>query len=187
MKKFNIKAGCIACGLCSSMCNLFKSDVVGKAYLEPDHFIDSSINTKEVIDICPVNVIELIAGNKTNKKGKAGLMELKVLLKRELDSIPLKEPKKSDIPYKNDEYTLSFGYCRSSSSYDYSSYSSAESAGLREFYKVYDQYEGLYYGVVSQYKNNYLRPYYTFDDNCFYVKNNCQYENVIKGYINEIK
>ena len=187
MKKFKIKDGCIACGLCSSMCDLFKSDALGKAYVESGHLIDNTVNCKEIVEICPVNVIEVINASKTTRKGKQGLQDLKQMLKKELDKIPLKEAKKSDIPFDYNEYQLSFGYCRSSSSYDYSSYSSAERAGLSEFSKVYNQYEGLYHGVVSQYKNNYLRPYYMLDETSFYSQNNQKYEMVLKDFVNELK
>ena len=74
------------------------------------------------------------------------------------------------------------------SGYEYNSSRAAIKAGLAEFDKVaYSQYRRIILSIFVQYKNDKLKPFYTFDENSFYAKNNQKYKKVLLEVLAEAK
>lgn len=190
MKRFKISDKCNACGLCTAMTDLIVSDEHGFACSVENMFTDGqkAEKIKEVIDICPVGAISEEDVGNTTKQGKEGLAELKNSLKNKLEGIKKPKITKDDIKFNADQYNAEVGEYNNSSSYEYNSDSAAEKAALREFDRgAYSQYRKIILSIFVQYKNDKLKPYYTFDENSFYYKNNQNYVKVLKNILIEAR
>ena len=190
MKKIVISKKCNACGMCTAMSELFISDEKGFARANNGGFFDEKDmdSVKEVVLTCPTDAITIEDADIGAKAGKAGLTELKATLKKKLESIVKPEVTIKDIKFDANNYSVDLGYYENSSGYDYKSDAAAERAGLREFDRVaYSQYRKIILSVFVQYKNDKLKPYYTFDETGFYGKNNKFYSDVLKEIANQAR
>lgn len=190
MKKFKITDKCNACGLCTAMTDLIVSDEHGFAHPAENMFTDrqNAEKVKEIIDICPVGAISEEDVGNTSKQGKDGLMEIQKVLKNKLESIEKPKITKDNIKFNAEAYDAEVGEYNNSSRYEYSSDSAAERAALREFDRgAYSQYRKIILSIFVQYKNDKLKPYYTFDENSFYYKNNQNYVKVLKDILTEAR
>lgn len=190
MKKFKISDKCNACGLCTAMTDLIVSDEHGFARPAENMFIDGkkAEKIKEIIDICPVRAISEEEVGNTSKQGRDGLTELQKALKNKLEGIDKPKITKDDIKFDAEAYDAEVGDYDNSSRYEYSSDSAAERAALQEFDRgAYSQYRKIILSIFVQYKNDKLKPYYTFDENSFYYKNNQTYVKALKEILTEAR
>lgn len=188
MKKINVSNKCNACGMCAALTDLLVSDEKGFARPNGSGVVgpNDMRSVQEAIEVCPVGALSLKDSGNTTKQGREGLAELQDLLKDRLRSIPKKKPEKKEYNFDARNYNMSFGNFRMRSDYEYSSDSAALRAGLQEFNKgVYSQLKKFFIGFAVQYKNDKLKPYYTFDENGYYWKNNQQYRNVLEEFAEE--
>lgn len=183
MKKFNVSDKCNTCGMCTTMTELLKEDAKGKVYaVESGYILEEAINeAKNVIDICPVHAITIVEAGTVNSIGKKGLKELEEVLKTKLQGIKKVKVTKRDIKFDSKQYNIDYADARGQNEYKYSSDSRATRAAIEEFDRIaYSQYRPFILSVFVQYKNDKLKPYYTFDEHSFYAKNNIQYERILK-------
>jgi len=190
MKKFGILDKCNGCGICSNMTDLILEDSKGIAYPAKDGFISEGFleEADKIVAVCPTRAIFIKETGNAKSSGKSGLNELQTVLKNKLIGIQKPNITKQDIKFNANNYNIDYASANGQSDYRYSGESQAERAGLDEFNRIaYSQYRPFILSVFVQYKNDKLKPFYTFDEKGFYVKNNKQYEDILKEILGEAK
>ena len=192
MKKFTISEKCNACGRCVIMTDLLVENGEGKA--EPaisgyiaDDFLSEAQN---IVEFCPVKALSIIEAGNVKSSGREGLKELKIVLQNKLKEVDVPVVMKDDVKFDANNYTIDYAGQKSGYEYKYSSESQAEKAALDEFNRMcYSQYRPFILSVFVKYKNDKLKPFYTFEanENSFYYKTNQKYENVLKEVTAEAK
>lgn len=183
MKTFVISDKCNGCGICSTMTDLILEDPRGIAFPAKDGYISDDYldEANMVVESCSIQAISIQEVGSAKGYGKAGLEELEKILQNKLFNIPKINITKSDIKFDSNNFNIDYSYPKGEYSYIYSSDKKAENAGLEEFNRVaYSQYRPFILSVFIQYKNDKLKPFYTLDQKGFYMKNNKQYEDILK-------
>lgn len=174
--RFKISEKCNDCGICSMQYpDYFYETDEGKTQAN-DGVIkaDDSVVT-EVGGVCPVHAITAERESKS----------IKQLLTEELEKLQecrVAYPKKADIPFKKEEYSIPIPVASGENRYEYSSDSSANSAARSEFNnKMYSQIDVLILKVITEYRIKYIKPYYSrsAEDNSVYQACNKRAEKIL--------
>lgn len=188
MKKFNVSANCIACGMCVIMTDLLEENNHGKVYAIESGYISEEylFEANKIVEICPVDAISIVEVKSVKGIGEQGLKDLGEILENKLKDIKKVFVTKQDINFNSNNYSIDFGDAKGQYNYIYSNSSQAEAAGIAEFNRIaYSQYRPFILSVFVQYKNDKLKPYYTFDDSSFYAKFNHKYEKILNEIVAE--
>lgn len=181
-RKSNLKVNskCIMCGSCLSFGYDFLTEnndgsicVKDNTYLKED-----SKELETLIEICPVQAFEYDRNIRIKSKEEQ-LIEIKNQLK---NWNGLSEPTVKDVPFKQEEYSMSMPYIRGSL-YVYSSEKAAMNAAETQFNNcVYSKINVFILQVISQYRADKVSPYYTYgaDTNSIYYKENQKIVELLK-------
>lgn len=181
MQQIIINGKCNGCGMCIVKCpKYFEENDDGNAQVIKGVLADNDAMLNTVIAECPVKAISL-----------GGSVDKKQSVQKELDK--LKElakgltVKKDDIAF-TDNYSVvtNFPYI-GSSRYEYSSSSSAVSAGLSEFSsRAYPQVDSKILDCITSYRVNVIKPYYSTDERSVYTMFNKKVADVLTAIANLI-
>lgn len=168
MKQINVNNNCSGCGLCTINSIYLKENDEGYAQPIPGKAIkDSDINElKEIIEKCPEKALSIIETGKATVSGKAGVKQIIEILKKQCQSIKVKEITNLDVKFNIKQYRIFVPYTRKDIQ-TYSSESAAKSVAKDEFNRLcYSEYacKPLIKKVFVEYKVNILKPYYICED-----------------------
>lgn len=179
MKQIIINEKCNGCGMCIVKCpNYFEENDDGNAQVIKGVLAGNDTVLDTVISECPVKAISL--GNDVDKKQsvQAELDKLKVLA----NGLTVK---REDIAFTDAFCTVTnFPYI-GSSRYEYRSSSSAESAGIDAFTsRAYSQIDSKILDVITSYRVNVIKPYYSSDERSVYTQFNKKISDILTAVTN---
>lgn len=168
MKQINVNNNCSGCGLCTINSIYLKENDEGYAQPIPGKAIkDSDINElKEIIEKCPEKALSIIETGKATVSGKAGVKQIIEILKKQCQSIKVKEITNLDVKFNIKNYSIYVPRTLKDIQ-TYSSESAAKSVAKDEFNRLcYSEYayKPLIKKVFVEYKVNILKPYYICED-----------------------
>ena len=156
MQKLTVQSDkCNACGMCALECEILQENSAGIVEVVGNGIVADSDAEKiaEIVSLCPTGALNL---EKIKIDAKARLAEIKSQLQAPLEFNP---PPKEDYEFRledKDEYAEAIQDSLSISGeyeYDYSSASSAESAGRAAFRdEIYSQVDALAQQVIAMYE-----------------------------------
>lgn len=187
MKQFNVSNDCICCGACIASTNLLTENEEGKAIPVNRGYISDKFlpEAENIIANCPVNAISIVETGISSAKGE-GLLKLANSLEGKLNAITIPKIEKKTVAFNANDYHFSYSGPQGEYRAVYSSYDKAKRAGLEELNRiVYSQMDRFSLDALAQYKVNKLRPFYTFDENSFYIQMNSKFEKVLSDFANE--
>lgn len=183
---------CNACGMCALECNILQEDSDGKVEVVGAGIVaDSEVGkVRNVVELCPTGALTLT--QEFEEVGKK-LAELKEKMQQPLTFTP---PSSDEYEFRledKDEYAAAIQGSLSVSGeweYDYSSFSSAESAGKAAFRdEIYSQADALAQQVIVMYEQrrmNKVARYAETDGNYKYGVHQRLIKN-LRGYVNELE
>lgn len=155
MKKFNVSANCIACGMCVIMTDLLEENNNGKVYAIESGYISEEylFEANKIVEICPVDAISIVEVKSVKGIGEQGLKDLGEILENKLKDIKKVFVTKQDINFNSNNYSIDFGDAKGQHNYIYSNSSQAEAAGIAEFNRIaYSQYRPFILSVLYNIK-----------------------------------
>lgn len=176
---FKISDACVGCGMCfSSRPDLFKENQLGTAMVIDGAKAKDELEANSIIKICPEHAIniEKISGN--DKQLAVSILE-KI---KNFSGCTL--PTMKDIPFVKEEYSIDIPVASGEYRYEYSSDTTAEKAGLREFdSKMFSQIDNYILKIVTQYRVKHIKPYYSKEitEGSVYAKTNQQLAELLKS------
>lgn len=193
MYKLKVKKDkCNACGMCALECNILQEDSTGKVEIIGEGIVaDSEVgNVRNIIELCPTAALSLAEDN--IDVGKR-LADLKVKMQAPLKFTP---PSVDEYEFRledKDEYAAAIQGSLSVSGeyeYDYSSFSSAESAGKAAFRdEIYSQADALAQQIIVMYEQrrmNKVARYAETGDNYKYGVHQRLIKD-LRSFVNEIE
>ncbi len=181
MKQIIINEKCNGCGMCVVKCpNYFESNDDGNAQVIKGVLAGNDAVLNTVISECPVKAISF--GGEVNIK--QSLQEEVNKLKAFANGLNVK---REDIAFTDAYCTVTTFPYVGSSSYEYSSSSSAERAGLSKFRdRAYSQIDSKILDVITSYRVNIIKPYYSTDEKSVYTQLNKKISDVLTAVSNLI-
>jgi ferredoxin len=193
MYKLKVKRGeCIACGACVLECKVLQEDSTGTVEVVGEGIIaDSELGkVRNIIELCPTAALSLVEDNVNVGKR---LAELKNKMQAPLQFTPPSVDEYEFSMDDRDKYAEEITGSLSVSGeyeYDYSSHSSAESAGKAAFRdEIYSQAEALAQQVIVMYeqrKLNRVARYAETSGNYKYGVHQRLIKN-LRGFVNELE
>ena len=179
MQQIIINEKCNGCGMCIVKCpKYFEENDDGNAQVIKGVLAGNDAVLDAVISKCPVKAISL--GDSVDRKQ---------FIQKELDKLKALANgltvKKDDIAFTDGySYISNFPYI-GSSRYEYRSSSSAESAGLDAFTSIaYSQIDSKILDVITSYRVNIIKPYYSTDERSAYTIFNKKIVDVLTAIAN---
>lgn len=176
--KFKIKDGCVGCGLCfTQYADYFQETSEGLAEVNEGKILPDNTVATKIADSCPNHLIVVEnTGESMKQSARKALEKLK-----NYPGCPM--PNMSEIRFKREEYSVDIPYAQGENRYDYSSDSAAERAALSEFKRcMYSQIDSIILKIITQYRVNYIKPYYSkeISDGSVYAKTNAEVSKMLK-------
>lgn len=180
------RAKCICCGVCFSTSDLFSEDSTGAATVSPYGKINENNMelVNNIISMCPGQAISLVRNESKYKSYR----DIVLQMRKKLEAIRIPDVTEDEVTMNaNAYYTNVFSNVSDYSGFIYSSASKARRAALDAFEReVYSKYKNLILDIYIQYKVDKLRPYYTYDENGYYVKKNKEFEAVLNEFASDV-
>lgn len=177
---------CSGCGACSALSNCFIDGPEGKAIpANGGCFSDEQLMAiKDAIETCPEGAIECANGSIIKANGKISIADIKTFIQKNLIEYRYPRPQYNDYKWTNYRPDVDGEGFYGWSGYNYSSYESAQRAGLRELERVvFDHIDTLISSMLIEYKHEQLTPLitYTESQSNFYYRENMHIKDLIVG------
>jgi hypothetical protein len=183
----NVTEKCIQCGSClGSGFDFLGSASDGSIIVCAGTVLsEQSQEYKALKDICPVGAFEIDTTVKQSDKKQIINNMIEELKNYEGVSIPTYK----DIKFHRNEYSVSLPSASGEYRYEYSSYSEAERAALREFERtMYSQIDNIILKIITEYRVIHVKPYYTAEikEGSVYAKSNQKVSEMLSAIKNVV-
>lgn len=190
--RVSVSDACSGCGACSTVGDCFVDGVNGKAVpAKGGCFSKQELPfIEEAEDLCPENAISHTFGSVVKSSGSVSTSDIKTYIEKNFLNYKYPRPQYKDYEWGYNSADVDGEGFYGWSDYEYSSYESAKSAGLRELRRVIFEHLDAYISqALLEYKHKTLRPLVTYEecDSNFYYKEKCRVMLLIGALLEEIE